>query len=103
MLLKTQVKIIKLATELAQSTEWDQDLFFELKEAVEHTELVKEMADRFGGMDLDCHVEELKAQEAKDINNAGFEDQVRYLIERGGEDWVRDTLLDDPVAEGGGQ
>lgn len=58
--------------------------------------LTKLLSARFGMEDLDEHVHELKMCEAKAINNSSFEEQVRYLVEQAGADWVRDTFLEKP-------
>jgi hypothetical protein len=66
---------------------------------LELEELTRKLEELYGMGDLDSHVHELKAQEASDINNSSFEEQVRYLIEHAGADWVRDALLDDPPGD----
>lgn len=59
---------------------------------------LEKLIDRFekaGITDLDAEVHEMKSQEATDINNAGLADQIEYLLEKGGEDFI-EALLDDP-------
>lgn len=55
--------------------------------------LIEEIAARHAPSDLDDHVHELKSKEASAINNAGIEAQVTYLVEQGGEEWVREVFL----------
>jgi len=55
--------------------------------------LVAEIGLRHTSEDLDEHVHELKSKEASDINNAGMVEQVLYLLEQGGEEWLRETFL----------
>lgn len=56
-------------------------------------ELLAEISLRHTPEDLDDHVHELKSGEASTINNAGLEEQVDYLLQQGGEEWVRKTFL----------
>lgn len=58
-------------------------------------ELIKEISLRHTATDLDGHVHEFKSREASDINNAGIEEQISYLVEAGGEEWVRQVFLED--------
>jgi hypothetical protein len=55
--------------------------------------LAREVSLRHTPEDLDDHVHDLKSKEASAINNAGLEDQLAYLVEQGGEDWVREVFL----------
>jgi hypothetical protein len=48
---------------------------------------------RYEPADLDDHVHELKSREASDINNAGIDEQVKYLLDAGGLQWVIETFL----------
>lgn len=56
-------------------------------------ELIREISLRHNSEDLDDHVHELKSKEASAINNAGIEEQVKYLVQEGGEEWVREIFL----------
>lgn len=56
-------------------------------------ELIREISLRHTPEDLDDHVHELKSKEASTINNTGIEAQICYLVEQGGEEWVREVFL----------
>jgi hypothetical protein len=56
---------------------------------------IEEIVSRFESSDLDDHVHELKSMEASAINNSGILEQINYLQEAGGADWVREILLAD--------
>lgn len=56
------------------------------------TSLLKE---RYSMQDLGEHVHELKMMEAKSINQSTFEEQVEYLVDQAGSDWVEEVLLDE--------
>ena len=56
---------------------------------------IEEIVSEFESSDLDDHVHELKSAEAAEINNSGILEQINYLQEAGGADWVRKILLAD--------
>jgi len=56
------------------------------------TDLLKE---RYSMEDLNDHVQELKMMEAKSVNQSTFEEQVRYLFEQAGAEWIEEALLDE--------
>lgn len=58
-------------------------------------ELARTLKDRYASEDLDDHVHELKSHEAAAINNAGIDDQLEYLYEQGGEEWLKSALLEE--------
>lgn len=58
-----------------------------------HAHLIEAVMKRFNSSDFDDHIHELKSKEASAINNAGPEEQLKYLIEQCGEDWVREVFL----------
>ena len=61
-----------------------------------HPSLLEQLRARYGMEDLDEHIHEVKAEEAKSINNSSFEEQVSYLRRQCGDAWVKDALLDGP-------
>jgi hypothetical protein len=61
-----------------------------------HPSLLEQLRARYGMEDLDEHIHEVKAEEAKSINNSSFEEQVSYLRRQCGDAWVKDVLLDGP-------
>ena len=64
-----------------------------LKEAIEYTHSIGIVAE-----DLDELVIDMKCQEASDINNGGTEDQLKYLVEKLGEEHLK-QVLDDLALE----
>jgi hypothetical protein len=50
---------------------------------------------KFSMDDLADHVIELKAQEACDINNQSIDDQLLYMYEQGGHEWMEDLFVRD--------
>lgn len=59
---------------------------------------INEWIERFekaGVTDLDEEIHELKSIEASDINNNGLGDQLQYLLEQCGEDYLKSLLGDD--------
>jgi hypothetical protein len=56
------------------------------------TDLLKE---RYCMEDLNDHVQELKMMEAKSVNQSTFKEQVRYLFEQAGGEWIEEALLDE--------
>lgn len=54
--------------------------------------LAEELEKRYSMEDLDAHVHELKSREASNINNSSFAEQVQYLVEAGGIEWVKELL-----------
>jgi hypothetical protein len=48
---------------------------------------------QYNACDLDDHVHELKSREATTINNSSMDEQLTYLIESGGLDWVEEVFL----------
>ena len=45
-----------------------------------------------GSLDLDGFVDELKAQEATEINNSGVLAQFNYIVERAGYSYMKDIV-----------
>lgn len=68
-------------------------------DAERRNHLIKAVVKRFDSSDFDEHIHELKSKEASAINNLGPEEQVNYLIEECGEDWVREVFLPKVDAE----
>jgi hypothetical protein len=61
--------------------------------------IIDEWIERFekaGVLDLDSEVHELKSIEASDINNGGIGEQLQYLLDHCGEDYLK-SLLGDGV------
>jgi len=44
--------------------------------------------------ELDEYIYDVKAQEATEINDSGMRAQLKYLKEKCGLAWIRETLLD---------
>ena len=51
--------------------------------------------DNPDSLDLDEEVHDDKADEASDINNEGTESQIRYLVERRGDEWLKQILKEE--------
>ena len=54
-----------------------------------------ERFEKAGVTDLDDEVHELKSHEASAINNAGLGDQLEYLLEQAGEEYLESLLGED--------
>lgn len=62
-------------------------------------ELIDKIAEHYSPLDLDDHVHTAKSTEGSDINNAGIDAQIRYLVEFAGQDWVEEVFLSGDYEE----
>lgn len=51
-----------------------------------------EKFEKAGVTDLDAEVHELKSIEASDINNGGLGEQLQYLLDQCGEDYLKNLI-----------
>lgn len=61
-------------------------------------QILEAIRNKFTAEDLDDQVIEMKESEASNINNAGMDAQLSYLLESAGIDWLEEYFLGPDAA-----